>query len=59
MSLRASLCSVIPEHTAQIAHAAFPKGNPYLRVRDALGPVYTNAAFASGFSRNSRGVFHI
>lgn len=54
MSLRAPVCSVIPEHTAQVAHAAFPKGNPYLRVRDALGPIYSNAAFASLFSHEGR-----
>ena len=27
----------VPEETARIAHAAFPKGNIYLRIRDRLG----------------------
>src|SRR4029453_14889451 len=36
----------VPERTAEIAHAAFPKGNRYLQMRDTLGTVYTNAHFA-------------
>ncbi len=49
MSLRAPLVYCIPEETARVAHAAFPKGNPYLRMRDALGPIYTNPEFAALF----------
>ncbi len=49
MSLRAPLCYVIPEHTVQVARAAFPKGNPYMRMRDTLGPIYTNPEFAHLF----------
>ncbi len=30
----------IPEETARVAHIAFPKGNPYIRLRDELGPIY-------------------
>ena len=30
MSLRPCSSDFIPESTAQVAHAAFPKGNPYL-----------------------------
>jgi hypothetical protein len=29
MSLRAPIFYCIPDETARIAHAAFPKGNPY------------------------------
>src|SRR5262245_58644674 len=36
----------VPERTAEIAHAAFPKGNRYMQMRDTLGTVYTNADFA-------------
>jgi hypothetical protein len=36
MSLHASLFYPIPEQTAQVARAAFPKGNPIMRVRDTL-----------------------
>jgi transposase len=41
---------IIPEETARIARAAFPKGNPYMRMRDELGPIYSNQQFASLFS---------
>ena len=36
----------VPDDTARIARAAFPRGNPYLRLRDRLGPVFDNAGFA-------------
>src|SRR5262245_43879917 len=36
----------VPEETARIARAAFPKGNSYLRLRDELGSLYTDEAFA-------------
>src|SRR5262245_10547688 len=36
----------VPELTARIARAAFPKGNPFLRLRDELGPVFRDADFA-------------
>lgn len=49
MSLRAPLVYCIPDETARVAHAAFPKGNPYLRMRDCLGPIYTNPEFAHLF----------
>ena len=42
MSLKAPLFSVIPEETARVAQAAFPKGNRYLRLRDAFGPLFFN-----------------
>jgi len=54
MSLRAPLFYQIPEQTAQIARAAFPKGNPYMRMRDALGPIYTNPAFAHLFPKEGQ-----
>ena len=40
----------IPEGTARVARIAFPKGNPYMRLRDELGPIYDNEQFASLFS---------
>jgi transposase len=50
MSLRTSLESTIPEATMCVARAAFPKGNVFMQMRDALGPLYTNAQFAPLFS---------
>lgn len=49
MSLRAPIVYCIPDETARVAQAAFPKGNPYLRMRDTLGPIYTNPEFAALF----------
>jgi transposase len=54
MSLHPPPCDVIPEQTIPVARAAFPKGNPYMRMRDALGPIDTNPAFAALFSRTGR-----
>jgi transposase len=54
MSLPAPLGDVIPEQTMQVARAAFPKGHPYMRMRDALGPIYTNPQFAPLFSHTGR-----
>jgi hypothetical protein len=39
MSLRASPDSAIPEETLRVAHAAFPMGNVFMRMRDKLGPI--------------------
>src|SRR5690242_8022813 len=36
----------VPEQTARVARAAFPKGNLYLRLGDELGPLFTDDAFA-------------
>ena len=54
MSLRAPLFYLIPEQTAKIAQAAFPKGNPSMRMRDALGPIYTNPDFAHLFPNDGQ-----
>ena len=37
----------IPAETARVARAAFPKGHPYLAVRDAFGPLFADLQFAS------------
>lgn len=36
----------IPELTQQVAHAAFPKGSTYMTMRDELGPIFEDEAFA-------------
>jgi hypothetical protein len=46
MSLPLVSTFTVPERTAEIAHAVFPKGNRYMQMRDTLGTVYTNASFA-------------
>ena len=49
MSLRPSLAGAVPASTAIVARAAFPRGNPYLRLRDTFGPVFTDQQFATLF----------
>jgi transposase len=49
MSLHPTACTEVPASTAAVARAAFPRGNPYLRLRDALGRVLSDAQFAPLF----------
>jgi transposase len=49
MSLHPHALEPIPAVTAQTARAAFPKGNPYLTLRDELGPLYRDEDFADLF----------
>lgn len=37
-----------------MARAAFPKGNPYMRMRDALGPIFCNPDFAHLFPKEGQ-----
>jgi transposase len=39
----------IPEETARVAHAVFPRGNVFMQMRDTLGTLYTDEAFADLF----------
>jgi transposase len=45
MSLRPHIVVSVPEETARVARAAFPKGNPYLTLRDALGTIFQDDDF--------------
>ena len=54
MSLPAAPCDIIPEQTIQVARAAFPKGNPSMRMRDALGSISMDQTFAALFSYTGR-----
>ena len=47
MSLRPAPIGPVPEATARVARAAFPKGSAYLRLRDTLGTMYTDALAAA------------
>jgi transposase len=44
----------IPEDTRRVAHAAFPKGNLYLQLRDRCGMLFDNQRFAHLFSREGQ-----
>lgn len=49
MSLHLQQSSPIPEETVRVAQAAFPRGNAYMRMRDALGSLFTDQPFAALF----------
>ena len=49
MSLRPQPIGSIPEQTTHIAHAAFPKGHPYLTLRAHLGTIFQDEDFATLF----------
>jgi transposase len=49
MSLRPHALEPVPEETARVARAAFPKGNPYLSLRDALGTIFQDDDFSALF----------
>ncbi len=49
MSLRPQSVPPVPEETARIARAAFPKGNLYLQLRDEIGVLFDDADFAALF----------
>jgi transposase len=49
MSMKPQPIPPVPEETARIARAAFPKGTLYLRLRDELGAIYRDEDFAGLF----------
>lgn len=57
MSLRSEIISVVPEETKRVAHAAFPKGNLYLKMRDELGTFYEDADFVGLFPTRGQPAF--
>lgn len=54
MSLKPQGISPIPEETVRVARAAFPKGNVYMQMRDALGTLYEDEAFADLFPNHGQ-----
>jgi transposase len=54
MSLRAEPAGPVPEETARVARAAFPKGNIYMQMRDVLGVIYDDATFSPLFAARGR-----
>src|SRR5499426_2714354 len=49
MSLHPHVIAPVPDDTARVARAAFPKGNPYLLLRDTLGTIFRDDDFATCF----------
>ncbi|MFI7643355.1 IS1182 family transposase [Nonomuraea sp. NPDC049400] len=54
MSMQARPWPQVPELTAAVAQAAFPKGCLAMRVRDELGMLFADEEFASAFGRRGR-----
>src|SRR6266568_260573 len=54
MSLEPRLDDGVPELTARVVLAAFPKGTLTIRIGEALGPVFADEDFAAAFPRLGR-----
>ena len=54
MSMQPRPWPEVPQLTARVARAAFPKGSLAMRVRDELGPLFADAQFAQAFGRRGR-----
>ncbi len=54
MSLRLTTAIAVPASTATVARAAFPRGNPYMRLRDTLGPMFAAQQFAALFPKHGQ-----
>lgn len=51
MSVQSVEPEPVPEETARVARAAFPKGNVYMWMRDEIGVVYADATFTGLFAQ--------
>jgi transposase len=49
MSLKSLPIPPVAEEIARVAHAVFPRGNVFMQLRDTLGTIYTDEAFADLF----------
>ncbi|MEU7637751.1 IS5/IS1182 family transposase, partial [Streptomyces sp. NPDC039016] len=54
MSLRGLELAEVPEETARVVRAVFPKGCLAMRMRDVLGPVFADADFGELFPVRGR-----
>ena len=54
MSLKPELILEVPELTEEVARAAFPKGNPYLTLRDNLGTIFEDEDFIDLFPEHGQ-----
>src|SRR5438445_284494 len=55
MSLRPMPWPEVPEQTAVVARAAFPRGSLPMRLRDELGPIFLDTDFKGTFGVRGRG----
>ncbi len=54
MTLKPEDLGQIPDETIRVAKAAFPKGNPYLKLRDELQTIYMDEEFAELFAQRGQ-----
>ncbi len=54
MSLRPQPLAPVPDETARVARAAFPKGNPYLILRDTLGTIFQDDSFTDLYAHDGQ-----
>lgn len=54
MSLQPRPIPTVPEETTRVAHAAFPKGSTFMRMRDELGAIFSDEQFAALFSNRGQ-----
>ena len=54
MSIEYEPIAPVPTQTIRVAKAAFPKGNPYLTLRDELGPIFSDLDFVGLFSKTGK-----
>lgn len=54
MSLKIRAMEDVPDLTARIARAAFPKGNIYLQLRDKLGTIYEDQQFIDLYAQDGQ-----
>lgn len=54
MSMHPQPISPVPQDTARVARAAFPKGTTYVQMRDVLGVIYDDKRFAQLFEARGR-----
>ena len=57
MSLKPSVIEPVPEQTARVARAAFPKGNLYISIRDEFGTLFEDADFTSLYPKRGQPAF--
>ncbi len=58
MSLPRDGLHPVPAETTRVAHAAFPDGNVYLRLRDALGTLFDDELFIAVYAVEGQPALH-
>ena len=54
MSLQPRFGREVPEETARVAQAIYPKGNLFMRLRDELGDLFEDATFAELYPQSGQ-----